>query len=125
MLDWHTHTLSVHAEPTDLLSNPQEFTMQQLAEDGLFDVLELPVTLACDGNRRGEVNSIKKRYVSSRSMKRLQTDPAVAEASLGVHRVGSFDLRHAHANSYIPRRCEHMPVARCTGQRRSPPLWLR
>jgi nitrate reductase (NAD(P)H) len=61
ILDWNSHTLLVYAEPAELVPKPQEFTMKQLAENDLFEVVEIPVTLACDGNRRGEVNSMKKR----------------------------------------------------------------
>ncbi|EIN07313.1 hypothetical protein PUNSTDRAFT_121467 [Punctularia strigosozonata HHB-11173 SS5] len=60
MLDWNTHKLSVSAEPKDLLPGARDFSMKELAEDGLFDVIELPVTLACDGNRRSELNTIRK-----------------------------------------------------------------
>ncbi|KAI0746771.1 hypothetical protein C8Q80DRAFT_795793 [Daedaleopsis nitida] len=58
-LHWETHTMSVFAEPPDLLSNPKQFTMDELTS-GAFKVFEIPVTMGCDGNRRKEVNMVKR-----------------------------------------------------------------
>ncbi|KZT22954.1 molybdopterin binding oxidoreductase [Neolentinus lepideus HHB14362 ss-1] len=56
-LNWETHTLSVFSQPADILPNSRDFTMDELAE---LSSVCIPVTIACDGNRRKEVNLIKK-----------------------------------------------------------------
>lgn len=55
-LDWDTHKVTVE-DPEGLCRNPREFSMKEIAE---MDWICIPVTLACDGNRRGEVNRIKR-----------------------------------------------------------------
>lgn len=56
-LDWDTHQLEVYSTPSHLLSKPRSFTMDELAA---MEWIDIPVVLACDGNRRQEVNMIKK-----------------------------------------------------------------
>ncbi|KAI0746770.1 hypothetical protein C8Q80DRAFT_1105703 [Daedaleopsis nitida] len=58
-LSWETHTLSVFSEPPGLISKPKEWSMDELAS-GDFRIIELPLTFGCDGNRRKEVNMVKK-----------------------------------------------------------------
>jgi len=55
-LDWDTHKLTVD-DPEGLCENAREFSMDEIAK---MDWICIPVTLACDGNRRGEVNRIKR-----------------------------------------------------------------
>ncbi|KZV93843.1 molybdopterin binding oxidoreductase [Exidia glandulosa HHB12029] len=64
-LDWNTHILSVDIDHS---LRSDTFTMDELAGEGAmgqqsggtFEVVELPVTIACTGNRRGEVNSVRR-----------------------------------------------------------------
>ena len=56
-LAWERHTLEVFSEPSSLMKNPRHFTMDELAA---MPAIELAVTIACDGNRRGEVNMVKR-----------------------------------------------------------------
>ncbi|KAI0327001.1 hypothetical protein GY45DRAFT_48029 [Cubamyces sp. BRFM 1775] len=58
-LHWETHTVLIYAEPAELLSKPREWTMDELTS-GDFKIIEIPVTIGCDGNRRREVNMIKR-----------------------------------------------------------------
>ncbi|RPD65482.1 hypothetical protein L227DRAFT_540273 [Lentinus tigrinus ALCF2SS1-6] len=58
-LNWETHTFSVYSDPPDILSKPRQFTMYELTS-GAFKVIEIPVTMGCDGNRRKEVNMVKR-----------------------------------------------------------------
>ncbi|KAH9893279.1 hypothetical protein C8Q73DRAFT_827907 [Cubamyces lactineus] len=58
-LHWETHTVLIYAEPAELLSKPREWTMDELTS-GDFKTIEIPVTIGCDGNRRREVNMIKR-----------------------------------------------------------------
>ncbi|KAI0682203.1 Oxidoreductase, molybdopterin-binding domain-containing protein, partial [Earliella scabrosa] len=58
-LDWETHELAVYARPPSLLTKPRQFTMEDLTSGG-FNVIEIPVTMGCDGNRRKEVNMVKR-----------------------------------------------------------------
>ncbi|KAI0831873.1 hypothetical protein BC628DRAFT_1310601 [Trametes gibbosa] len=57
-LQWETHTVAVYSDPSDLISKPRSWTMEELTS-GQFEVIEIPVTLGCDGNRRREVNMVK------------------------------------------------------------------
>ncbi|WVZ92554.1 hypothetical protein U9M48_038605 [Paspalum notatum var. saurae] len=52
--DWATWTVEV----TGLVKRPARITMDELARD--FPAVELPVTLACAGNRRKEQNMVQK-----------------------------------------------------------------
>ncbi|TFY58429.1 hypothetical protein EVJ58_g6427 [Rhodofomes roseus] len=58
-LSWETHKLEVYADPPQLISKAKHWTMDELA-DGDFRVIEIPVTFGCDGNRRKELNMIKR-----------------------------------------------------------------
>ncbi|KAI0701790.1 hypothetical protein C8Q76DRAFT_242105 [Earliella scabrosa] len=58
-LSWETHKLSVYSEPPGLVAKPKVWSMDELAS-GDFRIIELPLTFGCDGNRRKEVNMIKK-----------------------------------------------------------------
>ncbi|KAI0630736.1 hypothetical protein C8Q77DRAFT_1062963 [Trametes polyzona] len=58
-LNWETHTVSVYSDPPGLVAKPREWTMDELTS-GEFNVFEIPVTLGCDGNRRREVNMVKR-----------------------------------------------------------------
>ncbi|KAI0675969.1 hypothetical protein C8Q78DRAFT_360877 [Trametes maxima] len=58
-LHWETHTVHVYSDPADLVSKPKEWTMDELTS-GDFKIIEIPVTLGCDGNRRREVNMVKR-----------------------------------------------------------------
>ena len=49
-LHWETHTVLVYADPAELLSKPREWTMDELTS-GDFKVIEIPVTIGCDGSR--------------------------------------------------------------------------
>jgi nitrate reductase (NAD(P)H) len=55
-LDWDSHKLQV-VDPERLCESATEFGMNEIAE---MDWICIPVTLACDGNRRGEVNRIRR-----------------------------------------------------------------
>ncbi|PCH32962.1 hypothetical protein WOLCODRAFT_147072 [Wolfiporia cocos MD-104 SS10] len=78
VLDWDSHRLSVSvytnpelkgegvSENTEFTTDDtgefvatREWSMDEIA-DGQFHVVELPITIACDGNRRKEVNMIKR-----------------------------------------------------------------
>ena len=50
-LYWDTHVL-------DVCDGALKLSMDELAER--FDAINIPVALACDGNRRGELNLLKK-----------------------------------------------------------------
>ncbi|KAJ4753201.1 Nitrate reductase [Rhynchospora pubera] len=52
--DWSTWTVEV----TGLVKHPYKFTMDELVSD--FEPIEIPVTLACSGNRRKEVNMVRQ-----------------------------------------------------------------
>lgn len=56
-LTWETHLLDVFSDPPDILPNAKKFSMHELAS---MDSICLPVNIACDNNRRGEYNLIKK-----------------------------------------------------------------
>ncbi|KAH9920934.1 uncharacterized protein B0H18DRAFT_1190512 [Fomitopsis serialis] len=58
-LSWETHELDVYADPPELMLKPRKWTMDELA-DGDFRVIEIPVTFGCDGNRRKEMNMMKR-----------------------------------------------------------------
>ncbi|KAI0630568.1 hypothetical protein C8Q77DRAFT_1133937 [Trametes polyzona] len=58
-LTWETHKLSVSSHPLGLVSNPKEWSMDELSS-GDFKIVEIPVSFGCDGNRRKEMNMIKK-----------------------------------------------------------------
>uniref|UniRef100_A0A2H4WRE4 Nitrate reductase [NADPH] n=1 Tax=Ganoderma lucidum TaxID=5315 RepID=A0A2H4WRE4_GANLU len=62
LLHWETHTLLVYADPSvpvDL--KLREYTMEELTGAKFEDsIIEIPITLGCDGNRRGEVNRVKR-----------------------------------------------------------------
>lgn len=55
-LTWEGHKLEVFSHPPGLVHS-KTFSMDDLAQ---FPPVEIPVTLACDGNRRKEVNMVKK-----------------------------------------------------------------
>ena len=55
-LDWNTHKLEI-ADPEGLLQYPTALSMDDIAK---MEWISIPVTLACDGNRRGEVNRIRQ-----------------------------------------------------------------
>ncbi|KAJ3533482.1 hypothetical protein NM688_g7276 [Phlebia brevispora] len=57
-LSWETHKLSVYSDPPGLVY-AREWSMDEIAE-GNFRVIEIPITIACDGNRRKEMNMIKQ-----------------------------------------------------------------
>lgn len=73
---------------------------------GKFDVVELPVTIACTGNRRGEVNSIKQTSGFSWGPSAVSTcvwrGVLVADIlrECGVH----LDLNHSGRYVAFPRR---------------------
>ncbi|KAJ4804639.1 Nitrate reductase [Rhynchospora pubera] len=52
--DWSTWTVEV----TGLVKHPHKFTMDELVHG--FEPLEIPVTLACSGNRRKEQNMVRR-----------------------------------------------------------------
>jgi nitrate reductase (NAD(P)H) len=56
-LAWETHTLEIFSDPPGLL-DPAELSMDEIAKD--YKAIEIPVTLACTGARREEVNRVKK-----------------------------------------------------------------
>ncbi|KAJ9118108.1 hypothetical protein QFC22_004007 [Naganishia vaughanmartiniae] len=56
-LSWETHTLEVFSDPPGMLDS-LELNMDQIVND--YPSIEIPVTIACDGNRRGEVNLVKR-----------------------------------------------------------------
>jgi nitrate reductase (NAD(P)H) len=56
-LAWETHTLEIFSDPPGLI-DPTELSMDDIVQQ--FTPIEIPVTLACDGNRRKEVNMIKQ-----------------------------------------------------------------
>ncbi|OJT12411.1 Nitrate reductase [NADH] 1 [Trametes pubescens] len=58
-LQWETHTVSVYSDPPDLMAKPRIWSMDELTS-GEFVAFEIPVTLGCDGNRRREVNLVKR-----------------------------------------------------------------
>ncbi|OJT14472.1 Nitrate reductase [NADH] 1 [Trametes pubescens] len=58
-LTWETHTLSVFSDPPEIIAKPKDWTMDALSS-GNFKVVEMPITFGCDGNRRKEMNMIKK-----------------------------------------------------------------
>ncbi|CDO68387.1 hypothetical protein BN946_scf184815.g34 [Trametes cinnabarina] len=78
-LHWERHTVLMYADPSELMSKPREWTMDELAS-GAFDIIEIPVTIGCDGSgstyllyacllvsflnkhedRRREVNMVKR-----------------------------------------------------------------
>ncbi|KAI0761830.1 hypothetical protein BD413DRAFT_485296 [Trametes elegans] len=58
-LRWETHTVSIYSDPPELLSKPRAWTLDELTS-GDFSVIEIPVTIGCDGNRRREVNMVKR-----------------------------------------------------------------
>ncbi|KAJ3294255.1 hypothetical protein HK104_003791 [Borealophlyctis nickersoniae] len=53
VLEWDTHTLAIDG----LVNNPKTFTMDDIAA---MDWINIPVTMACDGNRRKELNMIRR-----------------------------------------------------------------
>lgn len=53
-LDWNTHKLSIGG----LVENPKEFSMDELVQS--FKSYTLPVSFHCAGNRRKELNMIKR-----------------------------------------------------------------
>ncbi|KAI0659447.1 hypothetical protein C8Q70DRAFT_1053815 [Cubamyces menziesii] len=71
-LNWETHTLEVYAEPPGLIHRPREWTMDELAS-GDLRIVEFPVTFGCDGNRRKEVNMIKKSAAFNWSASSIST----------------------------------------------------
>lgn len=56
-LSWESHTLSIFSDPPGMLE-PAELSMDQIVND--YPSIEIPVTIACDGIRRGEVNMVKR-----------------------------------------------------------------
>ncbi|KAI0369801.1 hypothetical protein BV20DRAFT_996285 [Pilatotrama ljubarskyi] len=58
-LHWETYRVLMYSDPPDLVSKPREWTMHELTS-GAFKIIEIPVTLGCDGNRRREVNMVKR-----------------------------------------------------------------
>ncbi|KAJ3051859.1 hypothetical protein HK097_007131, partial [Rhizophlyctis rosea] len=52
-LEWGTHQVEV----CGMVERPTKFNMDEIAE---MPWINIPVTVACDGNRRGEVNMIKR-----------------------------------------------------------------
>jgi nitrate reductase (NAD(P)H) len=56
-LSWESHTLSISSDPPGMLE-PAELSMDQIVND--YPSIEIPVTIACDGIRRGEVNMVKR-----------------------------------------------------------------
>ncbi|KAI0819144.1 hypothetical protein BC628DRAFT_1404234 [Trametes gibbosa] len=58
-LCWETHQLSVYSDPSELVAKPKEWSMDELAS-GNFKIIEFLATFGCDGNRRKEMNMIKK-----------------------------------------------------------------
>lgn len=56
-LSWEKHTLEVFSDPPGLVDTV-EFSMGQIVNN--FPCIEIPVTIACDGIRRGEVNLVKR-----------------------------------------------------------------
>ncbi|KAI0325977.1 hypothetical protein GY45DRAFT_1374345 [Cubamyces sp. BRFM 1775] len=71
-LNWETHKLEVYAEPAELIQRPREWTMDELAS-GDFRIVEFPITFGCDGNRRKEVNMIKKSAAFNWSASSIST----------------------------------------------------
>ncbi|EIW58264.1 uncharacterized protein TRAVEDRAFT_47429 [Trametes versicolor FP-101664 SS1] len=58
-LMWETHTLSVFSDPPQIIAQPKDWSMDELSS-GNLKVVEMPITFGCDGNRRKEMNMIKK-----------------------------------------------------------------
>jgi nitrate reductase (NAD(P)H) len=52
-LDWHTHKIKIHG----LVNRPAEIGMEELLS---LPSVKVPVTMACAGNRRREVNMVKQ-----------------------------------------------------------------
>lgn len=55
-LNWETHEIEIFSNPPGLIQ-PRNLKMDEIAA---MPAIELPVTFACDGNRRGEINMIKR-----------------------------------------------------------------
>jgi nitrate reductase (NAD(P)H) len=51
-LSWESHKVSVYG----LVNNPKDFSMDELVS---MKSLKIPITFACDGNRRKEINMIE------------------------------------------------------------------
>ncbi|KAJ9092657.1 hypothetical protein QFC21_006721 [Naganishia friedmannii] len=64
-LSWGKHVLEVFSDPPGML-DAVELSMNQLASD--HPSIEIPVTIACDGIRRGEVNLVKRSAACLRSI---------------------------------------------------------
>ncbi|PIL27516.1 hypothetical protein GSI_10667 [Ganoderma sinense ZZ0214-1] len=62
LLHWETHTVLVYADPSVPVDIRQrEYTMEELVGAKFKDsIIEIPVTMGCDGNRRKEVNMVKR-----------------------------------------------------------------
>lgn len=50
-LNWETHRLTVFSDPPHLISEPKNWTMDELADGDRFRIVELPITFACDGSK--------------------------------------------------------------------------
>lgn len=48
-LTWEDHRLTVFSDPPEIISDPKNWTMDELAS-GKFRIIEIPVTIACDGS---------------------------------------------------------------------------
>ncbi|KAM5537092.1 hypothetical protein V8D89_009238 [Ganoderma adspersum] len=62
LLHWETYKVLVYADPSVPLDLKQrEYTMEELTGAKFRDsIIEIPVTMGCDGNRRKEVNMVKR-----------------------------------------------------------------
>ncbi|KAI0340404.1 hypothetical protein BDW22DRAFT_1334308 [Trametopsis cervina] len=59
-LNWETHKLAVFSDPPHLIADPKNWTMDELCDENTFKIVELPITFACDGNRRKEMSMTKQ-----------------------------------------------------------------
>lgn len=56
-LAWESHKLEIFSDPPGMLE-PVELSMDEIVND--YPSIEIPVTIACDGIRRQEVNLVKR-----------------------------------------------------------------
>lgn len=56
-LAWESHTVEIFSDPPGMLE-PATLSMDQIVND--YPSIEIPVTIACDGIRRQEVNLVKR-----------------------------------------------------------------
>lgn len=49
-LNWETHRLAVFSDPPELIADPKNWAMDELAGGDRFKIVEMPITFACDGS---------------------------------------------------------------------------